>query len=243
MKTLILAAGSPQHVAGEGYPLILQEFNGEPLIQLLVGELKGQREPNITFLFRGEDVKKFNLNRIVELLRINANVISVDSPTAGAACTALLAIDEIDPEEELLILNGDELIGSNIADVLLNLRSSAADAGVICFDSIHPRYSYVSVDEGGWVMEAAEKNPISNHATMGFYWFRRGRDFLSAVSQMLHNRDAVDRTYYVCPSLNYLILNGLRVKAIQSSNADYHPLKSSAQISQFVTSSRIHEGI
>ena len=52
------------------------------------------------------------------------------------------------------------------------------DGGVIVFDSVHPRWSFVRVDKAGFVIETAEKRPISRLATAGFYYFRRGADFV-----------------------------------------------------------------
>ena len=39
---------------------------------------------------------------------------------------------------------------------------SSCDAGVITFESVHPRWSYVRLDSENRVTETAEKRPISN---------------------------------------------------------------------------------
>src|ERR1700709_2108316 len=126
----------------------------------------------------------------------------------GATCTALLAVDYIETDDELLIVNGDELVDIELGPVLESFREKGFSAGVFTFPSVHPRYSYVRLDDDGMVIEAAEKRPISRHATAGLYWFRHGTDFVAAAMNQIRNRDSVEDLYYICPSLNDPILRG-----------------------------------
>jgi dTDP-glucose pyrophosphorylase len=102
------------------------------------------------------------------------------------------------------------------------------DAGIVVFDDVHPRWSFVKLDASGFVIEAAEKRPISRHATTGLYWFARGADFVRAASAMLRKGASVDGHFYVTPVLNELILAQARIGVTPIDKAHYHSLKDPA---------------
>jgi dTDP-glucose pyrophosphorylase len=160
-------------------------------------------------------------------------VYSVSAPTAGAACTALMAAEQINNDEPLLILNGDELLDIDYSVPLKFFNDSGFDAGVISFDSVHPRYSYVRLDENDLVIEAAEKNPISRNATVGFYWYRHGSNFVQAAMRSIRKQALLDKLFFVCPVFNELILEHQKIGVYKIDQSLYKPFKSQQQIAQF----------
>lgn len=76
----------------------------------------------------------------------------------------------------------------------------------------HPKWSFAKLDNNGFVSEVAEKNPISNLASVGFYWYKHGKDFVSGAKKMIINDRRVNNEFYVCPVLNELINDGKKVK-------------------------------
>ena len=117
--------------------------------------------------------------------------------------------------------------------MLRDFAERKLDAGTIVFHSIHPRYSYVALDENNFVIEAAEKKPISQHATTGFYWFARGSDFVSACKSMIEKDSHLNNNFYICPVLNELILIQQKIGVYPIKNHHYHPLKSVRQMQHF----------
>ena len=146
MNILILTAGQNPLSQENGYPLCLTEFDSEPLIQRVIASCAVLQPSNIIVALREEDVRKYHLNNIVTLLWPDAKILTVQGDTQGAACTSLLAAGMIDIKEELLIVNGNELIDTNFLDIVKNFHQRQLDAGVVVFHSIHPRYSYVRLD-------------------------------------------------------------------------------------------------
>jgi hypothetical protein len=69
----------------------------------------------------------------------------------------------------------------------------------------------VKTDADGMVVEAAEKRPISRNATAGIYYFRQGRFFVEAAKSMIRKDASVNGGFFVCPSLNELVLAQMRV--------------------------------
>lgn len=233
MNILILAAGQDQLIKEDGYPLCLTEFESVPLIQRVTEACMALDPTKIIAAFRKEDVQKYHLDNILGLLSSQARVLRIDAPTGGASCTALLAAKDIDNDDELLIVNGNELLQVNFNTIVTSFRQRGLDAGVVVFRSIHPRYSYVRLDDRKLVIEASEKNPISNNATVGFYWYAKGSSFVRAAKNAIRKDARVGGKFYICPTFNELVLEQLNIGVFEIDSRSYKPLKSERQIVQF----------
>jgi bifunctional N-acetylglucosamine-1-phosphate-uridyltransferase/glucosamine-1-phosphate-acetyltransferase GlmU-like protein len=100
MNVLILAAGNSAATNADGYHFCLSEVMGKPLIQVMLEKWQGL-EVHFFTMFNGADVQKYHLNQVVEQVSPQAQVISIHSATAGAVCTSLMAIDQINNAEPL----------------------------------------------------------------------------------------------------------------------------------------------
>ena len=60
-------------------------------------------------------------------------------------------------------------------------------------------------DENGRVVEVAEKNPISDNATVGVYFWKSGKDYVKYAKQMIDSDIRVNGEFYVCPVYNEAI--------------------------------------
>ena len=213
MKVIIPMAGSDELFRRHGFhfakPVI--EIDRRPLVEHAFDCLSSIPEASFTFVVRKEDDLRFHLRDVLQLLDPNVTVLRAEGETAGAGCTALLAIEHIDPEDELIITNADQIVNIDFSMMLEDFRSRDLDAGTIVFDSVHPRWSFVKTDDAGLVIEAAEKRPISRLATAGVYYFRRGKDFVSAMQAMIRKGASVNGGYFVCPAFNELILAQKRI--------------------------------
>lgn len=234
MNVLILAAGSPAFDMGDGdYPLCLTEFDGVPLIEQIVKGCSSLNAKRFVFALRENEVNRYHLDNVVRQLVKDAHTVRVSQSTRGAACTALLCAENIDNDDELLIISANELLNIDPLKPINAFREKKADAGTIVFHSVHPRYSYVRIDACGLIVEAAEKNPISSNATAGFYWYRKGREFVSAAKQMIRKGAQVDGLFYVCPVFNQMILGQKQVTTFKIDAHDYRPLKTERHFRQY----------
>lgn len=234
MNFLILAAGSaPVDTHDGAYPLCLAELDGTPMIEKIIQACHALPDARVIVALRDEDTRLYHLDHVVRLVDPRATIVRVREATGGAACTALLAVPHLDNDEELVILNGNELIEVPFATVVGDFRARGLDAGVITFPSIHPRYSYVRLDDRERVIEAAEKRPISRMATAGFYWFARGRDFVAAAQDMIRKNAAVNGLFYICPALNQLVLRQRAIGVHPIEARLYHPFKTERQLLQY----------
>jgi NDP-sugar pyrophosphorylase family protein len=233
MNILILAAGKPSSESSDTYPLCLTEIDGVPLLEKIVSACAKLSMSNIIFALRAEDVRRHHLDNVVKLLLPEAKIITVSDRVLGAACTALLAAEHINNDEELLIVNGDSLIDISYDCVLEEFKDRNLHAGTVTFPSVHPRYSYVRLDESGLVVEAAEKNPISRHATAGFYWYSKGRDFVCAAQGMIRKDANVGGHFFICPAFNQLVLEHAKIGIYEIDAKQYHQLKTEKQLSHY----------
>lgn len=235
MKILVPMGGSDEAFRQHGYvyakPLI--EIAGRPLIQYVLDPLQKVAGAQTIFVVRKEDDLRFHMREVLHLLDPNAVMIRADGPTAGAACTALLAIEHIDNDEELLIANADQILDFDVERVISRFRERGLDAGTVVFDSVHPRWSFVLTDADGMVIEASEKRPISRNATAGVYYFAQGRVFVEAAKKMIMKQASVNGGFFVCPSLNELILAQMRVGIERIEREQYISLATPQAVEEY----------
>ena len=232
MNILLLGAG-PAEADAAHYPIWLTEHAGELLIERIMRACGSLGQARLIFAVREQDVRRHHLDNVIALAAPCAEIVRIRGTTAGAACTALLAIGHIDAEEELLILNANEFIDEDYGQILAAFRTRGLDGGVAVFPSLHPRYSYVRLDEDELVVEAAEKRPISRNATAGFYWYRKGGEFVRSVQQMIRKDAHTDDVFYICPAFNEMILQQARIGIHRLPAERYHPVKSVQQLNQY----------
>ena len=86
------------------------------------------------------------------------------------------------------------------------------DAGILTFKSRHPKWSYAKVNDNGFVTEVQEKNPISDIATVGIYYWAKGSDYVKYAEQMIKKEVRVNNEFYVCPVFNEAIADAKKIK-------------------------------
>lgn len=202
-------AGSRFEKAGYTFPKPLIEVNGKPMIQVVVDNIN--IEANFIFIVQKEHRISYNLDTLLNLIAPNCSIIEVDGLTEGAACTTLLAKEMIDNDHPLLIANSDQFIEWNSNEFMYRLQEQDVDAGILTFESTHPKWSYVKIDSSGHATEVAEKKTISNIATVGIYFWRKGQDYVKYAEQMIEKNKRVNNEFYVCPVFNEAILDNKKI--------------------------------
>lgn len=212
LNVLIPMAGAGSRFAEAGYtfPKPLIEVKGMPMIQAVVENLN--IKARYIFIVQEKDYQKYNLAFLLNLVAPECEIVRVDGITEGAACTTLLAKSLIDSEKPLLMANSDQIIEWDSAGTMYGFESAEIDGGILTFNSVHPKWSYAKVDHEGFVLEVAEKKPISNNATVGVYYWRKGSDYVKYAEKMIENNGRVNGEFYVCPVFNYAIEDGKRIK-------------------------------
>ncbi|MDB5251202.1 MAG: Nucleotidyl transferase [Flaviaesturariibacter sp.] len=239
LNIIIPIAGTSElfQKAGYIYPKPLIEINGKPMIELVLQNLIAIRLPKkFTFIIREEDIVTFHLDNTLRLLVPDANVVTIKKPTQGALCSVLMSIDNIQPTDALLLLNGDQLIDHDLEKVVTSFIDSAADAGVLTFGSVHPRWSFARTNENNEVLETAEKNPISRNAIAGFYYFSNAAFFIEAASQVLLKDTRINDNFFISSVINEYVLMNQKVFNYSIPSEAYHSFYSPQMISEYESS-------
>jgi len=203
-------AGSRFEKAGYTFPKPLIEVNGKPMIQTVVENLN--IDARHIFIVQKSHCEKYNLRNMLNVIAPDCEVVEVDGVTEGAACTTLLAKEFINNDEPLLMANSDQFVDWDSNEFMYSMVGDTIDAGILTFKSTHPKWSFCKLDEQGFVSEVAEKNPISDIATVGIYYWNKGSDYVKYAEDMIAKDIRHNNEFYVCPVFNQAIEDNKRVK-------------------------------
>lgn len=208
-------AGSRFEKAGYTFPKPLIDVKGKPMIQVVVENIN--IDANYIYVVQKSHREKYNLDTLLNLITPDCKIIEVDGLTEGAACTALLARDIIDNNNPLFFANSDQFVEWDSNEFMYKMQENECDGGIVTFKSTHPKWSFVKIDENGLATEVAEKNPISDIATVGYYYWKKGSDFVNYAESMISKDIRVNNEFYVCPVFNEAISGGKKIRIFNSS--------------------------
>jgi HAD superfamily hydrolase (TIGR01509 family) len=203
-------AGSRFQTAGYTFPKPLIDVEGKPMIQVVVENLN--IDANYIYVVQKAHREQYNLDTLLNLITPGCKVVEVDTLTEGAACTALLAKEFIDSEAPLFFANSDQFVEWDSNEFFYKMNENDCDGGIPTFKATHPKWSFAKLDDDGFVTEVQEKNPISDLATIGFYYWKHGSDFVKYAEEMIEQDIRVNGEFYVCPVYNNAIKAGLKVR-------------------------------
>ena len=196
-------AGSRFEQAGYTFPKPLIDVKGKPMIQVIVENLN--IKANFIYIVQKSHREKYNLDTLLNLITPNCKIVEVDGVTEGAAVTALMAKEYINTDHPLFFANSDQFVEWDSNEFFYKMNENNCDGGIPTFKATHPKWSFVKLDEEGFVTEVQEKNPISDLATVGFYYWKHGSDFVKYAEEMIQQNIRVNNEFYVCPVYNEAI--------------------------------------
>jgi len=208
-------AGSRFEQAGYTFPKPLIEVNNKPMIQVVVENLN--LDANYIYVVQKSHRVKYNLDTMLNLITPGCKIVEVDGITEGAACTSLLAKDYINNDSPLFFANSDQFVEWDSNEFMYKMQESNCDGGIVTFKATHPKWSFARIDDNGLVTEVAEKNPISDNATVGYYYWKHGSDFVKYAEQMIERNIRVNNEFYVCPVFNQAIEDCKKIRIFESA--------------------------
>lgn len=212
LNVLIPMAGQGSRFLDQGYtfPKPIISIKNKPMIQVVLENLA--IEAKFIFIVLKKHSDQYNLKTLLNLYtNNNCEIIELDSVTEGAACTSLLAKKFIDNDQNLLIANSDQFIKWDSSTTMYSFISSGVDGGILTFKSTHPKWSFAKVNKNNFVEFVAEKNPISDNATVGVYFWKKGSDYVKYAEQMIKKDIRVNNEFYICPVFNEAIQDNKKI--------------------------------
>jgi len=235
INILIPLAGSNQFFDKKEYPYPkpLIEINNKTMIEHVIENFNNiKEEKQFIFIVNSEDCKKYHLDNVLNLLTNNScKVVKIDNVTKGAACSAMMAIEHINNDTPLIISNADQLFDDNLDDIISHFKD--VDGGVVSFDSIHPRWSYARLNEDNYIVETAEKRPLSKNAIAGLFYFKNGKYFINSAMKMIQKDASVNNLYYISPTLNEMVLDNKKLVICKIDNEKYHTFYTPQKIQEY----------
>ena len=235
INILIPLAGSNQffNESDYPYPKPLIEINDKTMIELVINNFDTiKEEKQFIFIVNSEDCKKYHLDNVLNLLTNDTcKIVKLENTTKGASCSAIMAIEYINNDNPLIIANADQLFDDNLGNVISNFKN--VDGGVISFDSVHPRWSYARLDDDNYIVETAEKRPLSKNAIAGFFYFKNGKDFIKSSMSMIQKDASVNELYYISPTLNEMVLQNKKLVIAKVDNDKYHTFYTPQKIQEY----------
>ena len=234
MNVLIPMAGAGKRFEEMGYsfPKPLVDVNGKPMIQVVVDSLN--IDAKYIYVVQKEHYEKYNLKHLLNLISSNCEIVQIDEMTEGAACTTLLAEKYIDNDEPLLIANSDQYLDWNSNEFMYSMIADDIDGGILTFTSTHPKWSFAKLDDSGFVERVAEKDPISNIATVGVYFWTKGSDYIKYCKQMTEKDIRINNEFYVCPVYNQGIEDGKKIKTFHIDRKQMWGLGTPEDLERFI---------
>ncbi len=211
---LIPMAGRGSRFEEQGYtdkkPFI--DVNGKPMIHRVIKNLGMEFDKEYMFILicLQEDFDKYDFTEFEKVIGHNSyDVVILDDVTEGAAQTILQAKDLINDDTPLMTMNSDQLVDWDIERLFEMCEQF--DGVIPCFYGEGNAWSYARTLDNGYVQEVAEKKQISKYATAGYYYWKKGSDFVKYAEQMIEDNSRTNGEFYVAPVYNWAVKDGKRV--------------------------------
>ena len=92
----------------------------------------------------------------------------------------------------------------------------------------------VRFNENNEVIEITEKNPSSNNALVSFYYFKNGNEYIKCAKNVIRKDNPINGSFYLSQVVNEMILEQKKVGLYKIDNSTFHPLKTEAQLAQYI---------
>ncbi|MGN1394472.1 MAG: hypothetical protein ACI4V7_10690 [Succinivibrionaceae bacterium] len=232
---VVYLIGKDTVLSDSEYPLFLMEVDNKTILETQIEKFSSLSDVNIIFCVKKEIIKKYNFDYLIHELLPNAKLVALDGDTQGALCSALMTSQYVNNEEELVLLAINDFVDSDYNSIVNYFRNEHADAGVVSFHSIHPRYSYVRLNDKKQPLEFCEKKTISKNALASFYYLKKGSDFIEAAKNVIRKDSPENGAFYISMAYNELILSQKSIAVYQIPNNLYHPLKNEMELARYIT--------
>ena len=230
--------GSRFRKSGYTLPKYMIQAKGRTLFEWSLISLEGYKDKVDQYIFiavkdSAADVENFISESCNKLDIKNYKIIMLDYLTDGQATTAMLAEKYWNPDNALLIYNIDTYVEPG----LMNYKELKGDGFIPCFFGVGDHWSFVKIDDNGKAVEVKEKQRISNHCTLGAYYFRA----CSLYSDLYHefynnNQNLVNGEKYIAPLYNQLLKRGGEIYISDIEPRYVHVLGTPEELEIFINS-------
>lgn len=228
--------GSRFRKAGYTVPKYMIEAKGKTLFEWSMISLDGYKRDVNQYIFiamkeEGIDMEGFIKEKCQELEIDNYHLILLDYLTDGQATTATLAEKYWNKEHALLIYNIDTYVEPG----QMNSEELKGDGFIPCFKAEGDHWSFVRLDEQERVVEIKEKQRISDHCTLGAYYFKTCGLYKKLYDEYYsEEKNLVKGEKYVAPLYDYLLSKGGEIYISDIAPERVHVLGTPEELEYFL---------
>ena len=210
-QLLLPMAGRGSRFTSAGYklPKPFIQVQNVPMYQIVLDNLITDYISSITLICLSEH-KPFLENIDLEFrYQRPVKIVFLENVTDGAARTVQKGLGALEMDEPVLIANSDQYLDCSM-EWQSHFLSQNIDGVVLTSRDNDSKWSFARVVDG-WVVEIAEKEVISNIATVGIYGFKSGNSLKWAIEQMINKSLRVNGEFYLAPCYNQLVSRGDKI--------------------------------
>lgn len=228
--------GSRFRKAGYTVPKYMIEAKGKTLFEWSMISLDGYKKDVNQYIFiamkeEGIDMEGFIKEKCQKLEIVNYHLILLDYLTDGQATTATLAEKYWNKEHALLIYNIDTYVEPG----QMNSEELKGDGFIPCFKAEGDHWSFVRLDEQERVAEIKEKQRISDHCTLGAYYFKTCGLYKKLYDEYYsEEKNLVKGEKYVAPLYDYLLSKGGEIYISDIAPERVHVLGTPEELEYFL---------
>ena len=197
--------------AGISIPKPLIEVDGLPMFHKVTNSIN--IDGNFHYVVRQEHVTNYSIDSMIKRLN-NGTVHVATEDNEGQVQTCLLAKESIDNSEPLLIVNCDNYFVWNHEDFESLLDNPNIDGAAFTFKDPQKRshWCFAKVHDNNLIKSLVEKNPVSDIALAGGFYWRRGSDFVRCAEQVVADDIRTGNgEFYLGSVFNLAIAHGKRI--------------------------------
>ena len=221
MKVVVPMAGTGNRFIQRGYqdPKPLIEVNNKRIIEYILDMFSEYDE--FVFICNEVHLRETNMQETLRELNPHATIVSMPQHKLGPVHTVKSAYEFIEDEEPVLISYCDNPFLWNYEDFLAFVKNENLDGCVLTHTGFHPhtlsatKMAFLK-ESDGLLEEIKEKesyteDPMSEHASTGAYYFKRGADLKKYFDLAIEKDLSYNGEYYVTLVYNLLAKADLRV--------------------------------
>ncbi|GLC97814.1 hypothetical protein Tamer19_72230 [Cupriavidus sp. TA19] len=238
LNVVITMAGRGSRFYDAGYKVPKYEImaHERSLFDWSILSLKNFLTPDSRVIFVCLDENKssdFVLRQIKALGLTDVHIVELKELTDGQATSAYLSRELWNPEWPLLIYNIDTYVKPHALNPT-DIRPGS-DGWVPCFQVPGEHWSFVELGNDGWAVDVAEKERISDYASIGLYWFSRAGRYVELYDRFFSDpKNLVRGEKYIAPLYRQLLAEGGKVSLSDLRLSDVHVLGTPAELDRFL---------
>lgn len=204
--------GSRFRDVGELRPKPLIPVFDLPMIMWVLLNFPLMSEDKVWIISQTKDCIPGAIRHLSSILPFEVEFLEIDCLTEGPASTVNLVLKNLPDDEGLIVANTDQYVFADLRPFLELVRANSCSGQILTMHASSNAWSYVGRDLNGRIDRVIEKVEISNEATVGVYGWAKVAVAKSAFEDTFQKDIRTNNEFYVAPTYNYLIAQGLKVE-------------------------------